>query len=80
MEDLFRKPIVKSKNELIDGVCGGLAESISIDPFWIRLLFVILAFFFDSSCTMLIIYLLLSFIMPEPYTDNMNNTQNKKEI
>lgn len=48
-------------DQVLGGVCGGLAEYLKIDSIWIRLLFVLLAL---GSGVGLMIYLLLWIIVP----------------
>ena len=48
-------------DKMIAGVCGGLAEYLSLDPVWVRLLFVLLLFASGIGGP---IYLVLWVIMP----------------
>ena len=51
------------KNKMLCGVCGGLGESLGIDPTVVRLLVVLLSL---SSVGMgVIIYFVAAFIIPE---------------
>ncbi|HEX9496584.1 MAG TPA: PspC domain-containing protein, partial [Candidatus Limnocylindria bacterium] len=50
-------------NRVISGVCGGIAEYLDIDPTFVRVVFVILAFPFGIG---LLIYFVLLFLMPNP--------------
>ncbi|MCU0456674.1 MAG: PspC domain-containing protein [Bacteroidales bacterium] len=54
---LFRNP----ENRIIGGVCGGLGAFINTDPVWIRILFVIAAFFFGTG---VFVYLALWLAVP----------------
>lgn len=54
---LFRNP----ENRIIGGVCGGLGAFINTDPVWIRILFVIAAFFFGIG---IFVYLALWLAVP----------------
>lgn len=56
MKKLYRS----SKNKVISGVCGGLAEYFEVDPLIVRIIFVALSF----SGMGLIIYLLLALLVP----------------
>lgn len=47
-------------NQIIAGVCAGIAREIDIDPLWVRVLFVILTPTFGIG---LLIYILLTIIM-----------------
>lgn len=53
------------KRKLIAGVCAGIGHYFSIDPLWIRLVFIIL--FFGSYGTLILAYLVLWFILPPAY-------------
>ena len=62
---IFKHPIYASKQgAVIGGVCAGLAQSLEVDPFWVRLLFVILAFLTQGFA--ILIYIVLMLIMKEP--------------
>ncbi|MDO4604711.1 MAG: PspC domain-containing protein [Helcococcus sp.] len=54
-----------SKNKLIAGVCGGIAEYLNIDVTLVRLIWTMLGFFFGGG---LILYILFALIMPSDYT------------
>lgn len=56
------KTLSKSKNKVVAGVCGGIAEYFGWDPTLIRLVWA-LAFFFAG--TGLLIYIIAAIIMPE---------------
>ncbi|PIY17483.1 hypothetical protein CO112_00870 [Candidatus Dojkabacteria bacterium CG_4_9_14_3_um_filter_150_Dojkabacteria_WS6_41_13] len=58
-------------DKVICGVCGGIAEYLTIDPVLIRLLFVILAL---SGGSGVIIYIILCLIVPEA-TSTATTTQ-----
>lgn len=63
MEDSGVRRLYKSeKDKVIDGVCGGIAEYLSIDPVVVRLIFVLLAIFGASG---IIIYIILMLILPK---------------
>ena len=51
-------------NRMIAGVCAGLGEYLNIDPTVVRLLFVL--GFFMAGPGMLIAYLIMALIVPEP--------------
>jgi phage shock protein C len=58
----LKKRLYKSKKEkMIDGVCGGLAEYIDIDPTIIRLLWVLLVF---CAGTGVLAYIVAMIIIP----------------
>ncbi|WP_301875898.1 PspC domain-containing protein [Limosilactobacillus oris] len=60
----MQKKLTKSKNKVFLGVCGGIADYLSIDPTMIRLITVVLI-----ACTgffpLTIIYLVAAVIMPD---------------
>jgi len=45
----------KSKDQMWYGVCGGIAEHFKVDPFWIRVAFIVLPY----SITVYFIFALL---------------------
>src|SRR5712691_12955320 len=52
----------RGKERILGGVCSGLAEGLRIDPLWVRLGFVLLAFLHGVG---LRIYIALWLVMPE---------------
>jgi phage shock protein PspC (stress-responsive transcriptional regulator) len=58
----MKKLYKSSKNKMISGVCGGVAEYFSVDPTLIRIGMVILGFI--SGGTAAIAYLVCSIVMP----------------
>lgn len=61
------KRLYLSKNKVIGGVCGGIAEYINVDPTIVRLLWVLLAL---TNGIGIVLYFLALFIIPEdPYTN-----------
>jgi phage shock protein C len=52
----------RGKDRILGGVCSGLAEGFHIDPLWVRLGFVLLAFLQGVG---LLIYIVLWLVMPE---------------
>lgn len=52
----------KSKDKIICGVCGGLAEYLDIDPTIVRLIFVVLTL---AGCSGVLAYIICALIMPE---------------
>lgn len=51
-------------NKKLYGVCGGIAESLNVDPTIIRLLVVILAILTNITFITLILYIACAIIMP----------------
>ena len=74
------KRLYRSRNEeMIAGVCGGLAEYLNVDPTVIRLVFLLLLFAGGGG---LFLYVVLWVIMPlEPVSDSRAvEVQEKTEI
>jgi phage shock protein PspC (stress-responsive transcriptional regulator) len=65
---MFRNP----ENSIVGGVCGGIGAFLNSDPVWIRILFVIFAFFFGIG---FFVYLALWIAIPSAKTD-----QQKREM
>lgn len=59
---LFRDPT----NKMLGGVCSGLGAYVGMDPTWVRLIAVILAF--ASFSTLCLVYLILWIVIPEAQT------------
>jgi phage shock protein C len=57
----------RGKDRILGGVCSGLAEGLHIDPLWVRLGFVLLAFLQGVG---LFIYIVLWLVMPEQAEGN----------
>ena len=57
-----QKRLTRSKDKMIAGVAGGLANYLDIDPTIIRILFVVIAFAGGAS---LLAYLIMWIIVPE---------------
>lgn len=60
------KPLRRSHNKKIAGVCGGIAEKLEVDPVVVRLVFVLMVLFGGGG---LLVYLILWFILPEASWD-----------
>jgi phage shock protein C len=61
----LQKPLRRSStNKVITGVCGGIAEWLGWDPTLVRVGFVAVSLL-SAAFPGLILYVLLSFIMPE---------------
>jgi phage shock protein C, pspC len=58
------KKLKKSKERMLCGVCGGIAEYLNIDPTIIRVA-VLFAWWFSPKWSVSIIYLVLCFLLPE---------------
>ncbi len=57
------KKLMRSKNRMLAGVCGGIAEYLGWDPTMVRLAYALLTFF-TAFCGV-IVYVILMFVMPE---------------
>jgi phage shock protein C len=53
----------RSKNKIIAGVCGGLAQDMGIDPMWVRFAFLAAFLLFGVGP---IIYLIMWVLMASP--------------
>jgi phage shock protein PspC (stress-responsive transcriptional regulator) len=58
----MEKKLYKSKNRVISGVCGGIAEYFGIDPTLVRIGWALLIFFGGSG---ILIYIICACIMPD---------------
>jgi len=75
----FRRTLYLNKDDaIIAGVCGGIARALDVDSFWIRVLFVILAF--ATSGFMIVVYIILSFIMLDPESSTKGFTSGGKAL
>lgn len=57
-------------NRWIRGVCAGIAHAAGVNPIWIRLAFLFAAMVIPgvSLLTMIVLYVVLGFILPESKT------------
>ena len=67
---MTNKRLYKSRNKILCGVCGGIADYFGIDPTIVRLLLVVLVI--AGFGTGIIIYLVGAIIMPERRLDDEN--------
>jgi len=58
-------PIKRSKNSLIAGVCGGLAEWLGWDPLLVRIGYVIVSII-SAAFPGILVYIILWILMPPP--------------
>lgn len=75
------KKLTKTKNKMLCGVCGGIAEYFNIDPTIVRIITLILGI---SVGTGILIYILAALIMPDkiPMEENLrqaNETSSSDE-
>ncbi len=60
----MKKLTKSSHNRMVAGVCGGLAEYFEMDPTLVRVGYVLLSFF-TAAFPGLIVYFILTAIMPQ---------------
>lgn len=58
-----RKLELNNENVIISGVCSGISDYFKIDPIIVRIIFLLLLFY--TALPMVIIYLILSVLIPE---------------
>jgi phage shock protein PspC (stress-responsive transcriptional regulator) len=58
------KKLTRSKNRILAGVCGGIAEFLGWDPTLVRVLYVVISII-SVAFPGLIAYLILWFVMPD---------------
>jgi phage shock protein PspC (stress-responsive transcriptional regulator) len=59
------KQLRKSRNRIIAGVCGGIAEWLGWDATLVRILYVLVSIF-SAAFPGIIVYLVLWLVMPRP--------------
>ena len=59
------KRLRKSKNRMIAGVCGGIAEWLGWDPTLVRVLYVVISIF-SAAFPGVLVYIILWIVMPNP--------------
>jgi phage shock protein C len=52
-----------TKNRMIAGVCGGIAEHLGMDPTLVRVLYVLVSFF-SVAFPGIIVYIILALVIP----------------
>ena len=60
----MEKKLTKSSNEMLAGVCAGIAEYFEIDPTLVRVAYAVLSVF-STGFPGLLLYLILMAIMPK---------------
>lgn len=60
-----RSELRRSGNRMIAGVCGGIAESLGVDPTIVRVAYVFVSIF-SAAFPGILIYIILWIIMPPP--------------
>lgn len=59
------KRLRKSKNRMIAGVCGGIADWLGWDPTLVRVLYVLISIF-SAGFPGVLVYIILWIVMPNP--------------
>ncbi|HEY2923478.1 MAG TPA: PspC domain-containing protein [Candidatus Eisenbacteria bacterium] len=59
------KRLRKSRNRVLAGVCGGIAEWLGWDPTLVRVLYVLVSFF-SAGFPGILVYIILWIVMPNP--------------
>lgn len=62
MRQIGQQAFRRGGDRIVGGVCSGIAAGFHVDPLWVRLAFVILAFFQGIG---LFLYIVLWLVMPE---------------
>ncbi len=60
-----RRRLTRSRNKMIAGVCGGLAEYFDMDPTLMRVLYVLVSIV-SAAFPGVLAYIILMFVMPPP--------------
>jgi len=59
----------RSNDQVIAGVCGGIAEWLGWPPFRVRIIFFLVSVL-SAAFPGVLVYLILWFLMPEPYPED----------
>lgn len=59
------KPLRKSRQRMIAGVCGGIAEWVGWDPTLVRVLYVLVSIL-SAAFPGILVYIILWIVMPNP--------------
>ena len=60
-----KRPLRKSSNRMIAGVCGGIAEWLGWDPTLVRILYVLVSVL-SAAFPGILVYIILWIVMPKP--------------
>lgn len=60
-----KRPLRKSSNRMIAGVCGGIAEWLGWDPTLVRILYVLISVL-SVAFPGILVYIILWIVMPKP--------------
>ena len=65
---MFMAALKKSRNKMIAGVCGGIAEWLGWDPTIVRIGFVLISIF-SIAFPGILVYIILWVVMPAPESE-----------
>lgn len=60
----MKKKLTRSRNKMIAGVCGGIADYFNLDPTLVRVVYVLLSIF-TAGFPGILAYIIFWIIMPE---------------
>jgi len=60
----MHKKLHRSRNQMIAGVCAGIADYFNIDPTLVRIIYVLLSIF-SAGFPGLLLYIILWIVMPQ---------------
>jgi phage shock protein C len=60
----MHRKLHRSRNQMIAGVCAGIAEYFDIDPTLVRIIYVLLSIF-SAGFPGLLVYIILWIVMPQ---------------
>ena len=60
-----KRPLRRSRNRMLAGVCGGLAEWLGWDPTLVRVLYILVSIV-SAAFPGILVYILLWIVMPQP--------------
>ena len=60
------KKLKRSRNQMVAGVCAGIAEYFDMDPTLVRVIYVLLTFF-SAGFPGILLYIILWAIMPQNF-------------
>lgn len=61
----MKKPLKKSTNKIVAGVCAGIAEYVGWDITLVRVIYAVLSVF-SAGFPGLLLYIILCIVMPQP--------------
>lgn len=63
MNNMHSPPLVRTRERIIAGVCGGLARRFGVDPLWVRLIYVLVSVI-SAAFPGIVVYIVLWIVMP----------------